>query len=385
MNEINKQSKIEFNTPYLSGNENKYIGQVLENNYFAGNGPFTKRVHAFLEENFVIPHVLLTHSCTAALEITALLLDIKPGDQVLLPSYTFVSTASAYLRAGAELVFCEIDPDTMNIDVNDIEKRITKRSKAVVPVHYGGIGVDMLPLIQLAEQHGLIIIEDAAQGLGAKINNAGLGSIGSLGTISFHETKNIHCGLGGALFINDPAWFERAEDVWERGTNRTKMFKGLVDKYSWVDIGSSFYPSELQAAFLLAQLEAIEQNRIERKVIYNHYSRELKPLELIGSFKLPLITSNIEINFHSFYLICNSISDCNDLRIFLLEQNIHAYIGYVPLHSSKMGLSLGYQAQDLPLTEEYAQRVLRLPFHNNLNSEDLKRITDSIKIFFKHA
>jgi dTDP-4-amino-4,6-dideoxygalactose transaminase len=382
MSKKNKECTIEFNKPYLSGNEKKYINQVFDNANFAGNGPFTKQVQTLLENYFSIPHVLLTHSCTAALEISALLLNIKPGDEVLLPSYTFISTASAFLRSGAELVFCEIDPDTMNISVDDIERKITNRSRAIVPVHYGGIGSDMLSIKKLADQHGLIVIEDAAQGLGAKINNEYLGSIGSLGTISFHETKNIHCGLGGALFINDPAWFERAEDIWERGTNRAKMFKGLIDKYSWVENGSSFYPSELQAGFLLAQLESIKSNGIEREAIYNHYSRGLKPLEQAGLFKLPRVHKTTEINFHSFYLICNSIKDCDELRGFLFDNSIQAYIGYVPLHSSKMGLTLGYQAHDLPITEEYAQRVLRLPFHNDLSEENLRRIIESIKVFF---
>ena len=380
-----KQDLIKFTEPYITGNERDYIDKVFTNGQFSGNGSFTKQVQGLLEDYFSIPHVLLTNSCTAALEITALLLDIKPGDQILLPSYNFISTASAFHRAGAELVFCEIDPETMNIDARDVAKRITRLSRAIVPVHYGGIGANISALAILAEEHNLLIIEDAAQGLGAKINGAWLGSIAPLGTISFHETKNIHCGLGGALFINDATWFERAEDIWEHGTNRTKMFKGLVDKYSWVEPGSSFYPSEFQAAFLLAQLEAIDQNRIERENIYNFYSQELQALVKKGFFKLPKITSETEINYHSFYIICNSISDCNKLREYLAEQNIQAYIGYVPLHSSRMGLKMGYRQEDLPVTEEYAQRVLRLPFHNYLFDKDLKRITNSIILFYNQC
>ena len=382
MSEKKKEKRIEFNIPYLSGNEKQYIEKVFKNSFFAGNGPFTKEAQNFLQEYFSIQHVLLTNSCTAALEITALLLDIKPDDEILLPSYTFASTASAYLRTGAKLVFCEIDPATMNIDANDLKKRITKHSRAIVPVHYGGISADMSSIVQLANEHDLIVIEDAAQGLGSKINNTWLGSIGTFGTISFHETKNIHCGLGGALFINDTTWFERAEDIWERGTNRGKMLKGLVDKYSWVEIGSSFYPTELQAAFLLAQLEAFHKNSSEREIIHTHYFTELKHLEQGGSFNLPKITSDKKINYHSFYLICNSIDDCDKLRQFLFKKNIQAYIGYVPLHSSKMGQQLGYKSGDLPITEEYAQRVLRLPFHNSLSQEDLTRITNAIKMFF---
>jgi len=308
-----RQQPIRFTKPFVTGNERQNIDAVFANGHFSGNGPFTKQVQTLLQDYFSIPHVLLTHSCTAALEITALLLDIKPGDQILLPSFNFVSAASACLRAGAELVFCEIDPETMNIDVDDVALRITPRSRAIIPVHYGGIGANMSALTQLADEHNLIIIEDAAQGLGAKMNGSWLGGIAPLATVSFHETKNIHCGLGGALFINDPDFFERAEDIWERGTNRGKMFKGLVDKYSWVEPGSSFYPSELQAAFLLAQLQAFAQNRRERKVVYDFYQQELQILAKNGLFNLPVLTAGTEINYHSssaiqFLIVTNCVN-----------------------------------------------------------------------------
>lgn len=373
---------ISFNEPYVAGNEQEYIRQVFENGFFAGNGLFTQKVQRLLEERFSIPHVLLTHSCTAALEMAALLLDLKPSEQVLLPSYTFASTASAFLRTGAELVFCEINPETMNIDPEDVRMRITDKSRSIVPVHYGGIAADMHTLMGLANDHGLVVIEDAAQALGAKLDEAWLGGSAPLGAISFHETKNIHCGLGGALFINDASYFERAEDIWERGTNRAKTFKGVVDKYSWVELGSSFYPSELQAAFLLAQLESIDQNLEERQNIYHRYQLQLQPLADQGFFKLPVVAATARINFHSFYLICNSIQDCDDLRTSLSSHGIQAYIGYVPLHSSRMGKRLGYRPDDLPITEEYSQRVLRLPFHNALTNEDIGKITKSIRNFF---
>ena len=373
---------ISFNEPYVVGSEQKYIRQVFENGFFAGNGPFTQKVQRLLEERFSIPHALLTHSCTAALEMSALLLDLKPGEQVLLPSYTFASTASAFLRTGAELVFCEISPETMNIDPEDVRMRITGKTRSIVPVHYGGIAADMHTLLSLAKEHGLVVIEDAAQALGAKIDETWLGGIAPLGAISFHETKNIHCGLGGALFINDASYFERAEDIWERGTNRAKLFKGVVDKYSWVELGSNFYPSELQAAFLLAQLESIDQNLKERQNIYRRYQMQLQPLADEGFFKLPVVATTARINFHSFYLICNSTRDCDELRISLSNHGIQAYIGYVPLHSSRMGKRLGYRPDDLPITEEYSQRVLRLPFHNALANDDIDRVTQSIRDFF---
>ena len=384
MSTASKNNIIKFNEPYLSGKEKFYLNDVYDNNHFSGNGKFTNRAQHFLEKHFSINRVLLTHSCTAALEISALLLNLKENDEILLPSYTFVSTASAFLRTGAKLVFCEINPETMCIDVNDIEKKITSKSKVIVPVHYGGIAADMERINFLANKHGLTIVEDAAQGLGSKFNNQYLGQIAPLACISFHETKNIHCGLGGALFINESELIERAEFIWERGTNRSSMLKGIVDKYSWVDIGSSFYISELQAAFLLAQLESFQQNREERRCIHQHYLSELNSLQDSGCFKLPAIEPNRTINYHSFFIICNSIEENNKFRTHLNDKNIQAQTHYVPLHSSKMGLSLGYKADDLPTTEEYAQRISRLPFHNNLTKDDLCLVTNEIKNFFNY-
>jgi dTDP-4-amino-4,6-dideoxygalactose transaminase len=367
-----------FNIPYVAGKEMRYLAEVVESRQFAGNGPFTKRIHRLLEDRYELPHVLLTHSCTGALELAALALDLGPGDEVIVPSYTFCSTAAAFLRTGASIVFCEVDPATMNLDARDALARMTDRTRAIVPVHYGGISAEMAPILKAARARGVAVVEDAAQGLEAKLGDRWLGTLGDMGTVSFHETKNLHSGLGGALFVNRADLFERAEDMWERGTNRAKMFKGLVDKYSWVELGSSFYPSELQAAFLLAQLESVDRNLEERQAIYERYRDWLAPRAEAGDFALPTIPGDRTINFHSFFIIAHSVEDADRLRISLVERDIHAYIGYIPLHSSPMGRRLGYSAQDLPVTEEYAPRVLRLPFHNELTLTDVDAICQAI-------
>lgn len=369
---------ITFNRPYVTDTERGYLEEVLASRRFAGNGPFTQRVHRLLEERFGIPHVLLTHSCTGALELAALRLELEPGDEVIVPSYTFAATASAFLRTGASIVFCDVDPTTMNLDPADVATRITERTRAVVPVHYGGIGARMDEILALADEHDLHVVEDAAQGLGASIGDQGLGSIAGMGAVSFHETKNLHAGLGGALFVNDTDLFDRAEDMWERGTNRTKMFKGLVDKYTWVEQGSSFYPSELQAAFLLAQLEHLDENLAERHVLYDRYDSHLRPLEAQGRFALPRIPPDRHLNWHSYFLIAESIDDADLIREGLGARGIQAFIGYVPLHSSPMGRKLGFTPDDVPITEELAPRVLRLPFHNDLTIDDVDRVAAAI-------
>ncbi|MCL1594887.1 MAG: dTDP-4-amino-4,6-dideoxygalactose transaminase [Actinomycetia bacterium] len=374
----NTSQEIPFNVPYVTGRELGYLEQVIESGHFAGNGPFTKKAERLLEQRYDVPHVLLTHSCTGALELSALLLGLTPDDEVIVPSYTFVSTAAAFLRTGARIVFAEVKPPTMNIDVDDVERKLSPRTRAIVPVHYGGIGADMDRLALLASRSGAVLVEDAAQGLEARIDDRWLGSIAPLGTTSFHETKNIHSGLGGALFLNDSSLFEKAEDIWERGTNRAKLFKGLVDKYTWVELGSSFYPSELQAAFLYAQLESIDENLAERLALYGRYDELLRPMEGDGAFELPEVPSSRILNGHTYYLVANSIADADRIRIGLKERHINAYIGYVPLHSSPMGASLGYEPSNLPVTEEYAQRVLRLPLHNAMTVDDVDLVALSI-------
>lgn len=371
--------EIRFNEPYITGGELAYIQQVIENGGFAGNGDFTKRASALLAERFHTPHVLLTHSCTAALEITALVYDLGPEDEVILPSFTFVSTASAFLRTGAKLVFCEVDPQTMTVDVDDVARRITDRTKLIAPIHYAGVGADMTALAALAAERNVHLVEDAAQGLGATHNGRWLGTFGELASFSFHETKNIHCGLGGALFVNNADLFDRAEDIWERGTNRTKMFRGLVDKYRWVELGSSFYPTELQAAFLLSQLEDLDQNTASRRPIFEAYRERLEPLAERGLLAVQQIDPANTHNYHACYAIFDSPEVCDKVRLHLVAKKINAFIGYVPLHSSPMGLKLGYQADDLPLTEEYSQRLLRFPLHHLMEVDDAHRIVDEIE------
>lgn len=374
---------IPFNKPYKTGREAEYIQQVLDGDHFSGNGPFTVRCQELLETRYGFHKVLLTHSATGALEMMPLLLELGPGDEVILPSYTFPSTAAAFLRAGVGIVFCEVDPATMNMDVADACSRVTERTRAVVPVHYGGIAVD-LDALRAGLPDRVHILEDAAQGLHARHRGRPLGSFGPLGALSFHETKNIHCGLGGALLVNDPQLVERAEDIWERGTDRGKMFRGLVDKYSWVELGSSFYPTELQSAFLLAQLEAIEENSRHRERIYHRYRDRLAPLQ--GDvFTLPMVPDLEEINFHSFFLIADSEATADAIREELGARKIAAYIGYVPLHSSRMGVRLGYQAEDLPVTEEYAFRVVRLPFHNSMDEDDVDQVCDALATFLRES
>ena len=373
------ERRIPFNVPYVTGDELGYLEEVIESRQFAGNGPFTKRAQRLLERRYDVPHVLLTHSCTAALEMSALLLDLTPQDEVIIPSYTFASTASAFLRTGARIVFAEVDPATMNIDVADVEKRITDRTRAVVPVHYGGIGANLESLQKLTAGAGIVLVEDAAQGLDARIGDRWLGTIAPLGAISFHETKNLHAGLSGALFLNDDSLFARAEDVWERGTNRTKMLRGAVDRYTWIELGSSFYPSELQAAFLLAQLEHIDENAGHRRPLYETYDRLLRPLSGQIPLSVPVVPPNRTLNAHSYFIIADSYEYAERIRLHLSSKGASAYIGYVPLHSSPMGIRLGYSAADLPVTEEIAPRVLRLPLHSSMTVSDVEYVCAAIE------
>jgi dTDP-4-amino-4,6-dideoxygalactose transaminase len=376
--------KIAFSVPFVTGHEMNYLAEVVRTRQFAGNGPFTQKVQLLIERKFHIPKVLLTHSCTAALEMSALLLDIGPGDEVIMPSYTFCSTASAFARTGAKIVFCDIDSRTMMVDVGDMAARITPRTKALVPIHYGGLSCDIARVRQLAKDRDVTLVEDAAQGFDAFWNDRPLGTFGRLGCISFHETKNLHAGLCGALYINDEdtEFHDRAIRIWERGTNRQAVLRGVVDKYTWTDLGSSFYPTELQAAFLLAQLEAMAQNKAERQVLRQRYDAGLCALADAGAFNLPGIPQGLDTNYHACFVIFNSVADCERVRLALKAENIAAYIGYVPLHTSPMGLSLGNRAGDLPKTEEYAPRVLRLPFHNDMTAADADHVTGIIRALF---
>jgi dTDP-4-amino-4,6-dideoxygalactose transaminase len=371
---------LAFNSPYLTGRELSYLSQVIESGQFSGAGSFTQRVQELLENRYGAPKVLLTHSCTAALEMSALLLDLEPGDEVIVPSYTFCTTASAFLRTPATVVFCEVDPTDMMIAVADVEARITSKTRAIVPVHYGGLACNMPVILELARKHGLSVVEDAAQGLEASLSGRPLGRWGDVGCISFHETKNLHAGLAGALFINESFAdkIERATRIWERGTNRQAKLKGLVDKYTWTDVGSSFYPTELQAAFLLAQLESVDENLREREQICRAYDEALTPLSQSGAFDLPQAREGLRTNYHAYFLIFPSVETCDTVRQTLSDAEMAAYIGYVPLHSSPMGQKLGWNAEDLPITEEMAPRVLRLPLHNSMTADDARRVGETI-------
>lgn len=376
---MSQTKSILFNEPYISGNELKYIEQVFHNNHFQGNGPFTQKCQGFLEEYLDAQKVLLTDSCTSALEISALLLKQNENDEVILPSYTFSSTASAFARAGYKLIFAEIDPLTMMLDASDVAAKISSRTRAIVPVHYAGFPADLDTLIGIADSSNCELVEDAAQALGSSLNGKRLGTHGTTGCISFHETKNIHAGLAGALIINDQELIDRATCIWERGTNRQAVLRGLVDKYTWVEIGGSFYPTELQAAFLLAQLESLERNLSERSVIFNAYSRLLAEPRSEGKLHYVVPDTESGFNYHAFVVSFNDIGSCERVRKHLVQNRVAAYIGYVPLHSSPVGRSLGYKPDDLPVTEEYAQRLLRLPLHNNLTVSDVERVCELLK------
>ena len=363
--------EIKFNVPFLAGNERKYLDEVFQNMQFAGNGPFTNRVQSFLEAYLNAPRVLLTHSCTGALELAAMLAGFGPGDEVIVPSFTFVTSASAIQRTGATVVFCEVDQETMIVDLVDLESKITEKTKGVVIVDYAGNTCNFEQVTKICSQYGLECIEDAAQGLGSLYKGKKLSTLARFGAISFHETKNIHSGLGGCLVINNQKDVEKAEMVWERGTNRSAFFKGLVDKYSWQEIGSSFYPSELQAAFLFAQLEGLETNLKKRKDVWESYFNEISKIEKRSKFRILKTPDWCENNAHLFGLIFDTPEMADKIRIDLNKHGINAVIHYVPLHESKVGAELGYTASDLPITSNAASCLLRLPLHHELSQDDV--------------
>ena len=375
--------KILFNEPYITGKEIEYITDVFSQNKFYGTGKYTDLCTEFIKERLKVDNVLLTDSCTSALEISALLLRNNDEEQeIILPSYTFTSTASAFARAGFKLIFAEVDPDTLMLDISDVKNKISDKTCAIVVVHYGGHCAEIYRYRKLCDEFGIKLIEDAAQAFDCYINDQAIGSIGDFGCFSFHETKNIHAGLSGALLVNDASYIDRATYIWERGTNRQDVLKGVVDKYSWVEVGGSFYPTELQSAFLNAQLEGVSNNIEERKEIYDEYNRGLTPLKNDGCISFPEFAKGFLSNYHAFYVIFESEEVCDRVRERLVASNINAYIGYVPLHSSPVGIKMGNLPDDLPITENIAKRVLRLPFHNNLSDSNVKYICEKIRGFF---
>jgi len=374
-------SRIPFNKPFIAGKELFYIAKAVTYGNIAGDGHFTKQCAQLLEKRFGISKVLLTPSCTAALEMAAMLCDLGPDDEVIAPSFTFVSTVNAFVRLGARPVFVDIRPDTLNIDDGLIEQAITPRTKAIFPVHYAGVGCEMDRIMTIAQKYGLRVVEDAAQGVNAFYDGRALGSIGHLGCYSFHETKNYICGEGGALCVNDPALVRRAEIIRDKGTNRQQFFRGEVDKYTWVDVGSSYVPSEICSAFLYGQLELLDAIAQRRKHIYQVYRRGLKPLEAEGLLRLPHTPEDCASNYHMFYILLPDGETRDALMDHLKSNDIHAVFHYVPLHSSPMGRKFGYREGDLPVTEQTSARLLRLPFYYEIEEQDQARVIAEIESF----
>lgn len=376
---------IPFNKPFIAGKELFYIAQAVTMGNIAADGYFTKACSRFLEERFGIRKVLMVPSGTAALELAAMLCDLQPGDEVIMPSYTFVSTASAFVRVGARPVFVDIRPDTLNIDETKIEAAITPRSRVIVPVHYAGVGCEMDTIMAIAERHNLLVVEDAAQGVNAFYKGRALGSIGHLGCYSFHETKNYICGEGGALCINDPRFIERAEILRDKGTNRQKFFRGEVDKYTWVDVGSSYVMAEICAAFLWGQLECMEQITSRRREIYEFYLENLRPLEEAGILRLPRIPADCQSNYHLFFILTRTAEERDRLLSYLKQNGVHAVFHYVPLHSSPMGRKFGYRPEDLPITEDLAARLIRLPMFYELSVQEQDMVLKLVSTNFTPA
>lgn len=372
---------IDFNKPYLVGSEFTYIAEAYQQSHISGDGTFTKRSQEYLESCLGAEKVLLTTSCTHALELAALLLDIQPGDEVIIPSFTFVSTVNAFVLRGAKPVFADIRPDTLNLDENLLEGLVSERTKAVIPVHYAGIGCEMHAILKAAERNNLTVVEDNAHGLFGRYHSKPLGSFGSMATQSFHETKNISCGEGGALVINDPSLVERAEIIREKGTNRSRFFRGMVDKYTWVDIGSSYLPSDILAAVLWAQLEVSEKIQIHRKHVWDYYQANLAAWAEQNQCRLPFIPQHCEQAYHMFYLILPDLVTRQRFISHLKASQVHAVFHYLPLHLSEMGIRFGGKPGDCPVTEDISDRLVRLPFHNTITPEEQSRVIEAIQSF----
>jgi len=368
---------IPFNRPRLTGRELEYVQQAADRGQLAGNGVFTGRCEEWLRRTIGAARVLLTHSCTAALEMSALLLDVGPGDEVIMPSFTFVSTANAFVLRGATPVFVDIRPDTLNLDERLVDAAITPRTRAIVPVHYAGVACEMDALAAVAVRHGLPIVEDAAQGLMSTYRTRPVGSFGRLATISFHETKNVTAGEGGALVINDPALVERAELIWEKGTNRSRFFRGEVDKYTWVDLGSSYLPGEITAAFLWAQLEEAESITRARLALWQRYYDACGPLVEMG-VELPTVPGDRQHNAHLFRVLLPESVPQADVLADLKQRGIHALFHYVPLHSSPAGQRFGRAPFPLPVTDSVSRRIVRLPLWLGMRDSDPAFIADQL-------
>jgi dTDP-4-amino-4,6-dideoxygalactose transaminase len=376
--------KIPFNRPFIIGKELYYISQAVWSGHIAGDGFFTKKCNDWMEQKFNAKKILLTNSCTAALEISAILCNFEFGDEVIMPSFTFASTANAFALRGAQIKFIDIRRDTLNIDENLIESAITEKTKAVVPVHYAGVGCEMDTVLKIAKKYDLTIVEDAAQGVNATYKNRYLGAIGQLGAYSFHETKNFISGEGGALVINDERFIDRAEIIREKGTDRSKFFRGEVDKYTWVDIGSSYGPSEIISAFLYAQLQESDVINKKRWQIFRYYEQGLHALHEEGLIRLPSIPPECSHNGHLFYILVNGkFEERDNLLSYLNKNGVNAVFHFVPLHTSPMGRNMGYKSGCLPNTEELSQRLIRLPCYFELKEEEQEYIIEKIYNYFK--
>ena len=375
------EKMVPFNKPHLTGKEAHYMYEAVYEGKLSGNGKFTKRCQEYLEKRYGFKKCLLTTSCTDALEMCAILCDVQPGDEVIIPSYTFVSTALAFVRAGAKIVFADSLTSQPDIDVDKIESLITSRTKVIVPVHYAGVACDMDRIMELADKYGLLVVEDAAQAIDSYYKGRALGSIGHLSAFSFHETKNVISGEGGCLCINDDRFIRRAEIIWEKGTNRAEYFRGEVNKYGWVDTGSSFLPSEVISAFLWAQLESLDEIQGKRKKLWEHYFSNLKPLADKGYFSLPVIPDNATNNAHMFYLVCHNLQERTELIQMLKDNGVLAVFHYLSLHSSPY-YNNKHDGRELPECDRFADCLVRLPMFYDLKEEDVDSICGLIANHF---
>lgn len=377
--------RIPSNKPFFAGRELSYLAQVIASGAVSSDGYFTRECSRLLEERFAVYKVLMTPSCSAALEIAASLCELGPGDEVILPSFTFVSTANAVVRLGARPVFVDIRSDTLNLDETQIERAVTSRTRAVFPVHYGGVGCEMDYIMGVARKHNLLVVEDSAQGVGAFYKGRALGSLGHLGAYSFHHTKNYSCGEGGALCVNTPELVERAEVIRDKGTNRARFLRGEIDRYTWVDVGSSHVPSEIVCAFLYAQLEALRPITERRREVCEFYDRHLLPLAERGLLRLPLTPDGCRSNYHIYYVLLPDEATRNALMTHLNQNGIAAVSHYVPLHTSPTGRRFGYREGDLPVTEELSGRLLRLPAYPDLTEEEQTYVVRQMSKFLHGA
>lgn len=372
---------IYFNRPTNVGRETEYMQRALQDSHISGDGKFTKKAHALLEEAVGVPKVLLTTSCTHALEMSALLLDLKEGDEVIVPSFTFVSTINAFVLRNATPVFADIRPDTLNLDESKLEALITPRTRAIVVVHYAGVGCEMDVIMEIANRHGVPVVEDNAHGLFGRYKGKQLGTFGVMATQSFHETKNFTSGEGGALLINDPKYIEDAEILREKGTNRSRFFRGQVDKYTWVNVGSSYLPSDMLAAFLLAQLEERDWIQSRRKQIWETYYRELGAWAEENHVQMPFVPAHCEQTYHMFFMLFPDLDRRQAAIAHLKERGIQAVFHYLPLHLSPMGGKFGGKEGDCPVTEQVSDQLLRLPFYTNMTEEDQTQVISALKEF----